>query len=247
MQAADAAASPSLDQPTTLVFFIATLVSLAVAVLPQLFLQRDRSWERRVYWGGTTSAAICAFLASLPDWKLGLGVALFGIVWMLVTAYAFTPYIKVHDKVYAFHVSDSLPNSSSDGSPSLHHDPDYDPAPDSYGGIATAKKTWWLLIFALLVCILSVVVKSEDKPSLMAPIAASAFVIIAAGYGYGDGSWGYPVARGQRVQFYIISIVSIGTFSVLYLSAYWAGRRWPLRRNQSMEYRAHPRHQKRYP
>jgi hypothetical protein len=248
MRVVDVASQPSLEQPHTLIFFIATLVCLAFAVLPQLFLNRGRSWERRVFWGGTTAALPCVFVASLPDWKLGIGASLFGLAWMIFTAYWLGPSIKVGGKTYAFHVVDSLPDPAPDGTPRPGSDDlDYDPAPDSYGGLTTAKKSWWVMILTSAMCVLCVIIRADDKPWWLAPVMGTFFVILSAGFGYGDASWGYPVARGQRLQFVIIAIITAGAFTVLYLAGYSAGKRWPLRRKQSMEYRAHPRHQKNYP
>ncbi|EUA43629.1 hypothetical protein I552_8374 [Mycobacterium xenopi 3993] len=50
MTVADAASRSWLHQPHTLVFFVAALVCLAVAVALPLLVNRERSWERRVYW-----------------------------------------------------------------------------------------------------------------------------------------------------------------------------------------------------
>ncbi len=68
-------------------------------------------------------------------------------------------------------------------------------------------------------------------------------MFLAITTGYGDGSWNYGVARGQHLQFVLAAIITAGVFAALYLIAYRAGKQWPLRRTQSMEYRAHPRHQ----
>ncbi|EUA42306.1 putative membrane protein [Mycobacterium xenopi 4042] len=249
MKVADVASHPSLHQPHTLIFFIATLVCLAVAVLPPLFLKRDRSWERRVAWSGTGGAALCAFLASVPDWKLGIGLSLFIWGMTVFTAYFTTPYIKIRGKIYAFHIQDSQP----DPSPAATAPPgidgrDYDRAPDSYGGSVTAIKLWWLGVPTTAMFAFGVVGYFIDKEKPWIAAAGGAVIVLAAiGLGHGDASWGYPVARGQRVQFAIISIITLGVFTVLYLIAYRAGSRWPLRLEQSFEYRAHPRHQKRYP
>ncbi|BBZ22358.1 hypothetical protein MHIB_07760 [Mycolicibacter hiberniae] len=61
---------------------------------------------------------------------------------------------------------------------------------------------------------------------------------------YGDASWGYPIARGQYLQFGVNAVITVGIFALLYMTAYYIGQRRPLRRKQSMEYRAHPRHRK---
>jgi hypothetical protein len=42
-----------------------------------------------------------------------------------------------------------------------------------------------------------------------------------------------------------LAVVTAAVFPVLYVAGYTAGKRWPLRRKDSLEYRAHPRHQKR--
>lgn len=247
MQIADLASRPSFQQPHTLIFFIATLMCLVIAVFPPMFFNRDRSWERRVAWLATGAAVTCAFLATLPDWKLGIGVSLFGAGIMILGAYFSTPYIKIRGKIYAFHVQDSLPDPAPDGAPLPgSDDPGYHRAPDSYGGLATARKFWWLQVPTMAMCVLCVVIKANDKPWWLAPAMATLLVVAAFALGYEDARWGYSIARGQRVQFGIIAVITAGVFTVLYLGAYYAGKRWPLRRKQSMEYLAHPRHQERY-
>jgi hypothetical protein len=248
MNATASASQPSLDQPHTLFFFVATLVFLAVAVLPPLWLRQDRKW-RRPYWAAVGAAAICVFLAAVPDWKLGVGMSLFGLAFMTASAYIYSPFIKIRGKVYALHVRDSLPDATPDVEPvSATADPDYDPAPDSYGGLTSAKKYWWLLLPATAMCVVNLLAYAGDKrnPSI-ALLSALGLLIVANGLGYFDASWDYPVARGQRLQFGIVAAMTAGLFAIFYLAAYTAGKRWPVRRKQSMEYRAHPHHQKRYP
>jgi hypothetical protein len=165
---------------------------------------------------------------------------------MTASAYWFTPYIKIRGKIYAFHIQDSLPDPPDGTPPPGSDDPDYDPAPDSYSGTVTAKKAWWVLVFFMTICVFTVIIR-DGNGAWMAPSAAAIVVVSAAVYGYGDASWGYSVARGQRLQFAIVSVVTVGVFTVFYLGGYRAGKRWPLRRTQDMEYRAHPHHQKRHP
>ena len=55
------------------------------------------------------------------------------------------------------------------------------------------------------------------------------------------------LARGQRIQFAILAVVTIGSFTVLYLAAYAVAKRRPLRSKHSMEYRAHPHLQDKQP
>lgn len=167
---------------------------------------------------------------------------------MLLNTYMTSPWIKFRGKIYAYHVSDCLPDPSPDGAPAPgSEDPDYDPAPDSYDGSATAQKTWWSHVFAMALCVFCVIVRSDDRPWLT-PVAMAILVLVPVFFGFfADGSWGYPIARGQYLQFGIIGLITAGVFPVLYLAGYYAGRRWPVRRKQAMEYRVHPRHQKKWP
>lgn len=243
MNVTGVAARTSLHHPHTLIFFVATLVFLSITVVAP-WVRRDHTGERRVFWWAAAAAAASVFFASLPDWKLGIGMSLFVIGMTVFTAYFTGSYIQIRGKVYAFHVSDSLPESSIDGThPPRREDPDYDPAPDSYSGIATAGKTWWLMIFAMTICVFTV----DPHKLWHTAVSVFAVLVIATFFGYGDASWGYPIARGQRIQFSIIAVITAGVFTVFYLAAFYAGKHRPLRRQQSMEYRAHPRHQKRYP
>ncbi|WP_237761633.1 hypothetical protein [Mycobacterium kyorinense] len=166
---------------------------------------------------------------------------------MLMNAYFTTPYIKIRGKIYAFHVKDSQPDQLPEDTAATPDNAEsgYDPAPDSYGGTAPANKFWWLLIVTMAMCVLAVIIQAEDKPLWLAPVMGTVGVMAGIILGYGDASWRYSVARGQRVQFIIIAVITAGVFTILYLAAYYAGKRWPWRSRKSTEYRAHPRHQKR--
>jgi hypothetical protein len=205
----------------------------------------NRRAGRRIFWSGFLVASVSAFFVVYPpDWKSGIVLSLLAAFLMLVTAYFSSPYIKIRGKIYAFGVQDSLADPSTDSAPPPgSDDAGYDPTPDSYSGLATAKKSWWLMIFAMGICAFTV---DPTKPWHTA-LSVVVIVAVAAMFGYGDASWGYSIARGQRIQFGIIALITAGVFTVLYLGAYYAGKRWPIRRKQSLEYRAHPRHQKRYP
>jgi hypothetical protein len=115
---------------------------------------KERS-GRRLFWGGLLIACVCAFFAAYPaSWTLRIGMSLFVAGMTTFTAYMYTSFIKIRGKIYAFSVSDSQPDPSPDGTPRPgSDDPNYDPAPDSYGGMATAKKFWWLLIVTMIICV----------------------------------------------------------------------------------------------
>lgn len=236
------ASQPSLHNPHTLVFFIGALLGLAGAAVP-LWTRRDDSWQRRVYWTGIGIAALCAFLASLPDWKIGGGLALFAGGLAILGAYFNTPYIKIGQKIYAFNAQDSQADLSQDHTlGSADNKPPYTPPSDSYSGLASAKKFWWLLVFAAVICMFDVVTIDPNKP-WVGILAATTILLIASIFGYGDASFGYSIARGQRPQFALISAITVGTFALFYFAAYQAGKRWPLSWKQSSQYRAYQRNQ----
>lgn len=218
-------------------------------VLPMLASSKNPQTERRFYWAGFVIAITSAFLIFYPpDAKTGIIFALLASFLMLSRAYMMTSYIKIRGKIYAFHVADSRPDPSPNNNPSNESRPEDDPAPDSYSGMATPGKVWTLLILGIAICSVNVVIYIVDQERLLlALIMAALLITLSAGFGYGDAIWGYPIARGQRIQFAIISIITAGVFTVVYLGAYFAGKRWPRRNQQSMEYRAHPRHQQNWP
>ena len=107
--------------------------------------------------------------------------------------------------------------------------------------MATAQKSWWNMVAVMVFIDFAALVPSDHKPLWMRPAAAAILVLVAAAFGYIDASWGYAIARGQRLQFAIIAVVTAGVHTIIYLIAFRAGRRWPYRPTRSMEYRAHPR------
>jgi len=105
---------------------------------------------------------------------------------------------------------------------------------------------WWLMVFAMLTCTGNVIgyFQNAEGP-LLAGVMAAVMVVGATVYGYAtDASLGYPIARGQYLQFVIVSVITAGVFTVFYLGGYYAGKRWPLRREQSVGYGKHSRQQK---
>jgi len=227
-------------EPHSLIFGVLALVCLAVAVVP-VWTKMDVNRQRPFYWLGTAGAAACAFVASLPIWKTGLMLAVAAVVFMAFPAYFTGSLIKIRGKVYAYHIQDSAPAESPDRAADSAHDE----WPDAYGNGVTAVKVWTLMIGVVIVCAGNVVFSIlANRIEWTTYAAAIALVVFAVGFGYGDASWGYRVARGQYVQFVIIGILTAGIFPALYLASFAAGRRFPLRRKESMEYRAHPRHQK---
>lgn len=219
-------------------FLVALILSIAVSFI-QSFFKFDLTTQRCIYWSCTCVATISGFFMTYPNWKNGiwLGLLFFGA--MTVAAYCYTPYLKFGGKIYALTVQDSRADTPTP----LATDAEPDPAADAYSGIITARKLWWLILPLMLFSVgnfyFFIVGRGEGW---VAATGLALLVLLAVGAGYGDASWGYAIARGQYLQFVIASVVTVGLFAVLYLLAYSAGKRWPSRRQQSMEYRAHHRH-----
>jgi hypothetical protein len=225
-------------------FFFLIVVACVVISFVQSFFKHSRSSQRRIYWTCARVAAVAGFFAVYPDWKKGSGFALFALGAMMVMAYVYTPYIKIGGKIYALTVQDSRPDPEDTPAPAAE-DPEDDPAPDAYSGIISATKTWWLYIPLLaFIAINTYAFAVGEGEAWVAGTGVAFLVFLAIATGYGDASWGYGIARGQHIQFGVAAVVTAGVFAVLYLVAYQGGKRWPLRRKQSMEFRAHPRHAK---
>ena len=210
----------------------------------------NRQRERRFFWTGYVIVAISAFfIAYPPDANSGLLWFAFASFLMLSRGYMMTSNIKIGEKIYAYHLDDKRPDPPAVQSAAADNAaPDYDPEPDSYNGTITATKMWISLIVMTAICTVNIVVyfESKERP-ILTLIMALVLVALSAGFGYGDSIWGYPIARRQLIQFSIISIISVGVFPMLYFAGYLAGKHWPWRNKHSMEYRAHPRHQKEWP
>lgn len=229
--------------------FLAVVIICFVVAFMLDFFNISRSTQRRIYWINAFLAAIAGFAMFYPDWQKGLGMGAFLFAVMTFIAYAATPYIKIDGKIYAFTVTNSQPDpqdtpttagNDSDGASSTNR---IDPVPDSYSGMLTPATLWWsLVVLAVFLAANVYFFVFTDGKASVAAVSGAFLAFLAITGGYGDASWGYPIARGKYVPFCVVSVITAGAFALLYLSAYYTARRFPLRRTQSMEYRAHPRH-----
>lgn len=225
--------------------FLCLVTALIAATFFESFLKVSRSTHRTIYWTCTAAAAACGFMVAYPNYKEGLLTIAFVVGGLVMTAYFNTPYIKIGGKIYALTVADSQPDPDvEDGQRELGGG-DYDPAPDSYSGVLTPAKMWWGMVPLALMTGWSVWASSAGiQPWRYAFMGGGLLFVMASVGGLGDASWGYSVARRQYLAFVLVGILTGGVFTLVYLIGYYAGKRWPVRRKQSMEYRAHPRHQR---
>lgn len=212
----------------------AACVGLAVV---QQFFKHSRASQRRIYWNCTWVAALAGFLAGYPDWGKAAGLAALAALGLTVAAYAYTPYIKINGKIRSLGVQTPDPEDDSDETTA----PQRDPAPDAYSGALTAAKLWWILVPLMLISAINTYAYATGEGEWwVAAIGMAFLVFLSVTTGLGDASWGYPIARGQRIQLAILTVVTLGTFTTIYLIAYAIGRRRPVRSRHSLEYRAHP-------
>jgi hypothetical protein len=231
-------ATSGLTEHPHRVFFAAAALSCLVVALVPLALRRGKKFERRCYWGGTFGAAASVIIAAIPDWIGGLLFACVTVFAMWLPAYfGGGELIKIGGRVYSFHIQRSTEKGSAPARRGLPED-----YPDAYGTGVTAAKFWSLLIVAMVFVIGGFAIGVTDPGQrVLLVCSAIAFVVAAVGLGYGsDGSYGYPVARRQYAQFVLISMMSAGAFAVLYLPAWYCGRRFPFRYHRSLERQARP-------
>ena len=209
-----AAAQPSADSPHTLVFFIATVAFL---VLPVITVGSERSlnWQRKVYWGSTFGAVACVILASMPNLLTGGVLALLILFGMSLRAYFTSQYITIGGRVIAFHSATEIrPRPGRSGE--LGTDEPYSPT-------VSAARLWWLQTVGVGVIGAGNMWKYvADREDLRYGILGLGIVVAAAVLsGVGDAMHLQRIARGQHVQFAILSLASVGTFPVLYVIAHW--------------------------
>jgi hypothetical protein len=241
--------------------FFLVVAGLCIATgIALSFFNISRSSQRRIYWASACLAAVAGFLIGYPNIKNAIGLAAMLLATMTVMAYVSTPYIKIGGKIYALTVRDRQPDPDEsstapdsqppgDGAPPAKTtESQADRAPDSYSGLLTPATMWWLVVgLAAIAAGNTYAYLFSDGQAAPAAVSATLIAALAVGGGYGDGSWRYRIARGQYTPFVVASVITAGGFALLYLGAYYTARRFPLRRTQSMEYQAHPRHRQREP
>lgn len=206
-------AAPTIDNPHTLIFSIAAVVFM---LLPMITVgtERDLSWQRRVYWGGTLGAVICAFTALLPSLTAGLSLALLALFIATVRAYFSTQYIKLGRRVIAFHSATDLRAANRIRPHGLRQD-------EPYGSTVSAAKLWWLLVVCTTIAAVNLYGYLFDGDELGYGLLGLGLLVgIGALIGCGDGMRRQRVARGQYVPFGIVALVSAGIVTVSYLAAY---------------------------
>lgn len=216
------AAGPTVRHPHTLIAFIVVVGCLILTSVPPLTGPAERPWKRPVFWSGVVGVTIAVFAGAVPYWWQAAGAALFSLAFLTAAAYFYTPYIKIGGKIHAFWISDSGGEAP----------------PNAYEGMVTARKHWWATVFTVTFFGGGLLVPGK-QPWWSIPVVTVILVTASFGFGYLDASRGFPIARGQRLQFVILAIISVGSFTLLYVAGYFIGKRWRWPSRRTLDYGAH--------
>ncbi|KQY07982.1 hypothetical protein ASD37_08405 [Mycobacterium sp. Root135] len=154
---------------------------------------------------------------------------------MLFTAFFTTPYLKIGGKVFAFFTVDTESEKRT-GDDAQGAEPRRSPAQPT-GVLTSARRFWWLMVPAMALCAFNVgqYVVAGESPRLAVAMAA-VIVAVALTLGYGDGRANFGFSRRQTLQFVIVSVITLGTLTVLYVGAYAVGRQlWRRHQDRSRQ------------
>lgn len=212
-----AASQPTISSPHTLVFAVAAVICLLVPVAI-VGTKRDLSWQRKVYWSSTFGAVACAVLASLPNLLTGALLGLLAVFLMVIRAYFATQYIKLGTRVIAFDAPPAATGRGNGAAGSVDAEP--------YSPTVSARKLWWLMAVAVgSIGTGNMWMYVATREDLRWGLLGLGIVVVAALlYGAIDAMHQQRVARGQILQFVILSVVSAGLFAVCYLAAHASTR-----------------------
>jgi hypothetical protein len=207
----------------TALFAVALVIVAATVAL--MFCVKARHVKRRIFWVGLLTADGCAAVSALP---LGMDTTVtffVGIALVIVfRAYYDTPYLKIGGRIYALHLSDSRPDPPRDGSPAEPMPP---PPPDSYQE-ATAQTVWWVFTVLIGSVAVSVYLRGWFSWAILSTALFSALAVIG---GIDDATRKLPMARGQHVQAFVMSVASILLCfapPICYFVGYQIGKRKPM-------------------
>lgn len=175
----------------------------------------DPDLQRRIYWLGWFSSALCFALAVLPrGWHGSLAVGFLALFAAAIYAYLRTPFLKIGGRVYAvFRTEQALARND---------------AYETAMGSISARTMWWVLVGIACIGSVGIYLLGWTWPMILCAVFLTAMGALA---GVDDGSRKLPVARGQYVQAFIAFVASSLLWlapAICYLAGYRVGQRWPM-------------------
>jgi len=183
--------------------FIAALGGLAAMALAP---RRDVRVGRTVFWAGGLLTCVSAYFIADPQGvQAGFGASALVLAVVLFVAYVHTPFLNIRRRRISFYSEESGP----------------------YGGYVTVAKSWWRLVGTVAVLAIGAVSFALSTGAVW-PSGVAAFVVITIGsiFGYRDSVSGNAVSGGQRLQFVLVTVFTLGVFAVSYLAVYHGSRVW---------------------
>jgi hypothetical protein len=223
---AEATTAEQPQFPTWSTALFAVAIAIILATLALLAHADARHLKRRIFWIGWLAAAACAAVSLLP---LGISttVAVFisFALAIVLRAYLRTPYLKIGGRIYALSMSNSRPDPPRDGSPA---EP-MPPAPhDSYPLQVSAQTFWWIVTVLACFFAASVYLGGWVSLTILCTAGLSAGAVMC---GIDDATRKLPMARGQHVQAFFVSVASILLWfapPICYFAGYQIGKRKPM-------------------
>ena len=220
------ASTSAQHRPVWATALFAVSIVIVMATVGVMAYVKARHVKRRIFWLGLLTADACVAVSALP---LGMDttVTLFvGFALAIVfRAYFDTPYLKIGGRIYALSMSDSRPDPPRDGSPAEPMPP---PPRDSYGGEASAQTFWWVVTVMTCAFAAGVYLGGWFSLTILCTALLSAGAVVC---GIDDATRKLPMARGQHVQAFVISVASILLWfapPICYFVGYQIGTRKPM-------------------
>jgi len=209
---------PVHHSPASTALLLATLASLVTTVYAAS-AKKPAPWHRLLFWCGALATAIFAsLLPPSATWNQSIALGVFFFCALTVSAYMYTPFIQIRGKTYTYF---KQAGGSTDTNQNYRRG-----AANENGVLISSPKLWWTLAFGILLCSFNIFTFAIDhqgaRPALVSVIA---IFIFAAAFGYIDGSSYFDVARGQRMQFILITITTAILFPAVYLFLYYAAKK----------------------
>jgi hypothetical protein len=220
---ATTAEQPQFPAWSTALFVVA--IAIVVATVALMAYAKARHIKRRMFWLGLLTADACAAVSLLPLGMTTTVTVFIGFALAIVfRAYFDTPYLKIGGRIYALSMSDSRPDPPRDGSP----DEPTPPPHDSYGGEASAQTFWWVVTILACFFAAGVYMGGWFSLTILCTAGLSALAVIC---GIDDATRKLPMARGQHVQAFVVSVASILLWfapPICYFAGYQIGKRKPM-------------------
>lgn len=97
-------------------FFTAAALCIA-ATVGLNWLKVPLVQKRRIYWYLTLLVSVFFFISAYPNVRLGFGLVAFAFFAMTLSAFLYTPYIRVNGSTYALRAEDA--NADAIGNPEM--------------------------------------------------------------------------------------------------------------------------------